>query len=252
MNKKALAAAAAWAEKEYPNEACGLFAGGTFYPCENSAEDPANDFRISAQEWARVEDIADVTEIVHSHPDQRCNPSESDRASCEALGLPWVILEIREGKFSGESFRLKPSGYEAKLVGREFKHGFHDCLSVILDYYKREMGIELGDYKRDDNWWNNGQDLYRELLPKAGFVRVDGEPLQQGDIILMQIRAPVPNHAAVYLADGIIASEPEHYPSPGCILHHMYGRDSRRDPYGGYWLENTVGVWRYERTTQDS
>ena len=245
IKKAALKAAKEWAEKQYPKEACGLVAGGKFYECDNSAEDPLNDFKISGEEWARVEDIAEVTHIVHSHPDQRSRPSESDKLSCEALGLPWVILEVREGKATDDVSHVEPCGYVAPMVGRAFKHGLHDCLSIVLDYYRREMGIELGEYEREDDWWNNGQDLYRDLLPKAGFEQIYGDELKQGDVILMQIRSPVPNHAAVYLADGIIRTEPDHYPCPGSILHHMYGRDSKRDPYGGYWRENTVSVWRH-------
>ncbi|WP_043946890.1 NlpC/P60 family protein, partial [Ralstonia solanacearum] len=41
-----------------------------------------------------------------------------------------------------------------------------------------------------------------------------------GDVILMQVRAPVPNHAAVYLG-GVQ------------MLHHLHGRLSSRDVYGG-------------------
>jgi len=50
----------------------------------------------------------------------------------------------------------------------------------------------------------------------------------------MQIRSKngVPNHAGIYLGDGL-------------MLHHMYGRLSRKDTYGGYWREMTRGVARH-------
>lgn len=50
----------------------------------------------------------------------------------------------------------------------------------------------------------------------------------------MQVRSKngVPNHAAVYLGDGL-------------MLHHMYGRLSSRDVYGGYWREVTRLVVRF-------
>lgn len=67
--------------------------------------------------------------------------------------------------------------------------------------------------------WNDGvSNLYTEGFPEAGFVAVgtDAE-LQTGDVILMQIRSKngVPNHAAIYLGDGL-------------ILHHLHGRLSSR------------------------
>jgi cell wall-associated NlpC family hydrolase len=54
----------------------------------------------------------------------------------------------------------------------------------------------------------------------------------------MQIRARngVPNHAGIYLGDGL-------------MLHHLYGRLSSRDLYGGWYLESTRAVLRYQHKT---
>jgi cell wall-associated NlpC family hydrolase len=59
------------------------------------------------------------------------------------------------------------------------------------------------------------------------------EELQYGDAILMQLASPLPNHAAVYLGDQL-------------ILHHLQGRLSSRDLYGGYYLKSTARVLRHE------
>ncbi|WP_405051537.1 NlpC/P60 family protein [Silvimonas sp.] len=67
---------------------------------------------------------------------------------------------------------------------------------------------------------------------EAGFVRVNDD-LQPGDVILMQVRSPHDaNHSAVYLGDGF-------------MLHHLYGRLSSRDVFGGYWRECARGYVRY-------
>jgi cell wall-associated NlpC family hydrolase len=50
---------------------------------------------------------------------------------------------------------------------------------------------------------------------------------------LMQIRSKVPNHAAVYIGDGM-------------IMHHMYKRLSTRDMYGGMWADHATHVLRHE------
>ena len=235
------------AESEYPRESCGLIVKGRYRPCRNIASTPSEHFIMSPADYKATAALGDIQAVVHSHPDYPARPSDADRAACEESGVPWLILSVIDGKFV-DSELLEPCGYQAPLIGRVFSHGVHDCLAVILDYYKRERGVDLGNYEREDEWWNKGKDYYRELLPKAGFIQVSGTP-QQGDVILMQIRSPVPNHAAVYLADGILKTEPQHYPAPGCIVHHMYGQDSRRDVYGGYWAEKTVGVWRYENSS---
>lgn len=239
---------------EYPNEACGLLLeNGMYFPCKNTSVTPLESFRIDPEQFAEAEDISPIAGVVHSHPNWSATPSEGDRVSCENLGLPWHIYSVNRND-SGELLRddysvLTPTGYKSPLVGRKFLHGTLDCLQVVLDYYKWELGIDLGVYEREDDWWNRGQNLYEELLPKAGFVRIKQDPedvtYMEGDVVLMQIRSPVPNHAGIYLENGSLKSQPDLLPTPGSILHHLYGRDSTREVFGGYWLKHTVSVWRY-------
>lgn len=245
------------AEREYPRESCGLIVDGEYVPCRNSAQTPAEHFVISPSDYKSAMQRGDIVAVIHSHPDYPAVASAADIAGCEESQLPWAIIPVENGR-AGEATWIAPCGWQAPLIGREFVHGIHDCLSIILDFYQREVGIDLGTYDREDGWWNQGKDYYQDLLPKAGFVKIQGAPLepsfapQRGDVILMQIRSPVPNHAAIYLDDGILKSEPQHYPAAGTILHHLYGRDSKRDPFGGYWLEKTVSVWRYESKNNPS
>jgi len=241
-------AAIAHAVEQYPKESCGLIVAGEYIPCFNAARDPLENFAIGPGEYKRALAKGAVEAVVHSHPDATSAASATDLRNCDESQVPWLILSVCEGEYTGGQWHTP----DAPLLGRHFVHGAHDCLGLVLDYYKREMGIDLGQYERKDNWWHEGGDLYREYLPQAGFVQVPSADLQQGDVILMQIRAPVPNHAGVYLADGKLKTEPEHFPAPGCIIHHLYGRDSVRDPYGGMWLERTVGVWRYVGKTENN
>jgi len=240
---------------QYPREACGfLLQNGTYFPCVNVAGDKEEHFRISAEDWTKAEDLSPIVGVVHSHPNWTEKASEGDRVSCESSGLPWYIYSVHTNQ-EGEVYRsgmsvIEPSGYKSPLVGRPFHHGTLDCLQIILDYYSWELGIDLGKYEREDDWWMSGKDYYRELLPLAGFKKVAGENvedivLMEGDVVLMQIKSPVPNHAAIYLEHGTLKSQSGLHPTPGSILHHMYGNDSKRDVFGGYWLRHTVSIWRY-------
>lgn len=238
MNPETLADATAHALATYPREACGLVIvekGREIYvACRNAAATPSEHFVLPADDYAAAEERGEAIALFHSHPDTNAEPSDADRASCEASGMPWYIASVirDEGAISVRDVRrIAPCGYEAPLVGRAFAHGVLDCYTLVRDWYRRERGIVLPDFERDDGWWLKGGDLYMQQFEAAGFERIDG-PLQVGDGILMQILAPVANHAAVYIGDGQ-------------ILQHLYGRLSSRDVYGGFYRESTRAVVRY-------
>jgi cell wall-associated NlpC family hydrolase len=105
----------------------------------------------------------------------------------------------------------------------------------VRDWYALERGIDLPDFERFDEWWKRGMNLYLDNFGSAGFEDTnltDRADLKVGDALLMQVASPVPNHAAVYLGDGL-------------ILHHLQGRLSSRDVYGGYWQKVTTQVLRH-------
>lgn len=225
---------------EYPRESCGLLVNingkEQYLPCNNMATEPRDQFVMDPRDYADAEDLGEIIAIVHSHPDAPNKPSQADKVACEASGLPWHIITVHKDPatdkidFVGD-IRFEPSGFEAPLIGREFHHGVLDCYALVRDYYKREHGIDMENYKREDEWWNKGQNLYMDLWQEAGFVEVSEKDLQVGDMIVMQVRSPVPNHAGIYLGNGQ-------------FMHHLYNNLSRRDVYGGYWRECTSIILR--------
>ncbi|KWZ53281.1 hydrolase Nlp/P60 [Burkholderia ubonensis] len=246
MDERIKQAIADHALAEYPRECCGLVAlvnsVETYVPCRNAAATPSEHFVMSPEDYADVEDRGEVVAIVHSHPGAAARPSMADRAMCEQSGIArWVIVSLgvqADGSVAVDDWcEFGPSGYVAPLVGREFAHGSLDCYSLIRDWYRIERSIELPDFERPDGWWDDGRsNLYLDNFSSAGFVDVgqDAE-LQPGDVLLMQIRSKngVPNHAGVYLGDGV-------------LLHHMYGRLSGRTVWGGMWAHSLRTTLRYK------
>lgn len=218
-----------------PKERCGAIVASEFGPklieCTNVADDPVQQFKISAQEWAFLNVDHDVLAVWHTHPGKSAAPTQADRVGIEKTGLPWHIVSWPEG---GHSYTL-PTGYEAPYTGRVFNHGIMDCYALCRDWYKREFAVDLPDDERVDDWWNKGQNLYLDGFEKNGFVSMDLNPgyLKRGDGILMKIASKVPNHAGVYTGDGR-------------ILHHRHGRLSSSDIYGGALLKCTTHQLRHK------
>ena len=231
INTRLKADIIAHAKAEHPREACGLLVdikGVTVYwACKNLA-DGTDHFIIDPNDYAEADAKGMIVAVVHSHPDAPATPSMADRVACEASGLPWLIVS-----YPGEQWaHIQPEGYQAPYIGRVWSHGVVDCYSLIRDWYSRERGVILPNFHRADNWWNKGQNLYVDNFAKVGFYRIDESQLRPGDALLMQIQSNVANHAAIYL-DGDI------------ILHHLHGRLSGREVYGGYYKKHTTHILRY-------
>ena len=223
----------AQAKEESPRECCGLVAvvkgKRRYFPCKNLADTPDEHFVLDPADYVAVEDKGEIVAVIHSHPTTNHTPSPADRVACEQSGLPWHIVNPNTEKWG----YCEPEGFELPYVGREFSHGVVDCYSLCRDWYRRELGLQLRDYPRRDQWWQHGENLYLDNFEKEGFRPIPIAELKRGDALLMQLGSPVPNHAAIYLGDQQ-------------VLHHVQGRLSSRDVYGGDYLKNTACALRHE------
>lgn len=142
--------------------------------------------------------------VFHSHPFGPACPSGEDMRYQIASDLPHAIVTDGGLFWWGDDVPMPP------LLGRAFRHCVTDCYELIRDAYK-STGIELPPFARDWKWWENGQSLYSDGLRPAGFVEIPSMDVMPGDCLLFRIASRVPNHAAVWLGDGL-------------ILHHLSSR----------------------------
>jgi proteasome lid subunit RPN8/RPN11 len=89
-----------------PEESCGIIGVKNnqekYYPCKNiSNEFKAESFVIDPLDWAEVEDSVDeITGIVHSHPQDILEFSESDKYSCKAIDLTFYLISPKSDKIA--------------------------------------------------------------------------------------------------------------------------------------------------------
>lgn len=226
--------AIAHARECYPHESCGFFivkrGRKKYFPCTNLALNSDEEFLIGVEDYAAAEKQGEIVTVVHSHPDASALPSVGDLSVHKVSGLEWLIIGLNGEEV--ETHTLPAITEKPPLYGREFIHGVSDCYSFVRQYYQDELDIPLPDFTRTDQWWEQGQNLYMENFGKAGFEIA--EDLRENDVILMCINSPVPNHAAVYLGDGMVG-------------HHMHGRLSCREVYGQYYRQRTAHIVRFTK-----
>ena len=87
-----------------PEESCGIVAiknnQEKYYPCTNISNDfKVDSFVIDPLDWAEVEDSVDkIIGIVHSHPQDVLEFSESDKYSCKAIDLIFYLVSPKSDK----------------------------------------------------------------------------------------------------------------------------------------------------------
>lgn len=222
------------AMKELPRnrEACGLVVirrgREHYFACRNVSPYPRM-FELHPEDWAEAEDSGDIVRVVHSHCYSSAAPSGVDLVACEQTKLPWSIVSVPNGDWHD----FEPKGYRAPLVGREWAHGLLDCYSLIRDYYRERLAVELPDYEREDQWWLKGGNLYVENFESAGFRQIPVKEARLHDVLLIQLSSPVINHGAIYLGEDR-------------MLHHVHRRLSCHDVWSGFYWKNTIKALRYE------
>ena len=209
--------------KEFPKEACGVVVNDSYIPCKNIATDPEKNFQISAIELASIAaQHGKVQAVLHSHPMVGRSkwpaqwPSHHDMVQWLKGDIPWGIVAT-EGENCSPLVWMDEATI-APLEGREFVHGVWDCYSTVRDWYRVERGVTVPNFPRGMEWWDKGANHYEDNFEKAGFIEISRDELQIGDAVLMRVKSPVINHAAVVTGSNQ-------------IIHHLFHRKSGFDDF---------------------
>ena len=129
---------------------------------------------------------------------------------------------------------FKPSGWTSdNLIGRQWAWGIQDCWSLICDYYKEKLSIDIKKWPRPKTIKNFAENPYFEkVLLGSGFVEVKSEDIKENDVLLMEGAYQKLNHVALYIGDQT-------------ILHHVIGKLSCREIYDLEYVQITKKVFRY-------
>jgi proteasome lid subunit RPN8/RPN11 len=228
ISEQQISAVLEHAKEESPKECVGLLLkSGEYIRFKNVSPTPMTHFALDI---GYIEYEGQIQAICHSHVGRSATPSEHDKVSCKASGVPWLIVGVPNGDWQ----ILLPENVPAPvLMGREYVSGVQDCLVFVLDALAEfhQLTFPDGAFPRDAH-----QD-WRKMIEyaKSQDFRVidpdDCEPVS-GDIILMFVKGR--GHLGLMSEDGY-------------FLHHDLNRLSEKSIYGGFWKKHTVALLRHKR-----
>jgi len=137
------------------------------------------------------------------------------------------------------SWYKKYVGFPYKHLGEDPISGI-DCFNLCTHIFKEELDIDIPwrtkDYCNiiDEDWYSKTHIRWMDDMAKEeyGWIKVKEPKLY--DVILMSLGATnVTNHCAMYVARNK-------------ILQTMIDHDSWIAPYGRYYQQYTVGIYRWK------
>ena len=226
-------AALAHAKDQDPKESCGLLLNikgkERYFPCRNLSMTAFQCFIIDPEDYIKADNTGDIIAVVHSHPVTPPVPSQSDKVACEQSGLVWHIVNPKTESWG----YLKPTGYKAPILGREWAWGVTDCYTLVRDWYKEKLNINLIDWQRPTTLEDFNKDpMFEKCAEETGFRELNAdEKLINGDLLFMSIFSNNLNHVAIFI--------------DGDVLHHLADRLSCIEPYSEWLLKCTGKRLRY-------
>jgi len=221
------------AKQEDPKESCGLLLNikgkEKYFPCRNLSMTAYQCFILDPEDYVKADNTGDIIAVIHSHPITPPVASQSDKVACEQSGLKWHIVNPKTESWG----YLEPTGYKAPIIGREWAWGVTDCYTLVRDWYKETLNINLKDWQRPTTLDDFNKDpMFERCAWQTGFreLRPD-EQLKNGDLLFMAILSNNLNHVAIFL--------------DGEVLHHLADRISCKEPYNEWLLKCTGKRLRY-------
>lgn len=230
--------AAAWASYQHNAEACGIIdVAGEIVSLPNKARlvglDEANNFAIDYSSFPK-----DITAIWHSHNNGSNIFSPLDVKLAKKTGKPIVLFDVQNNRW-----RTANDRWGDPYCGRDYTQGLHDCLTLIIEWYDREMGlkpsrdraiIEAKDSVYEWVWHNPTWNLFATGLEEEGFARIHPHTkVEYGDFLLFSIGGGNGNHCGVIVDDG------------KNFLHQLYNKESSIASLDSAWSQYLIGRYRH-------
>lgn len=189
----------------YPEESCGfILKDERIVFCKNISENPTVNFKIDPLNY--LEYAGKIQFIFHSHCidpkkpkflDAR-TPSVKDMEGQKLTDIPWLIYAT-EGWTVTDPVEI-PRKPNSEYLDRPFIWFINDCYTLVQDYYKFELGIDLKEYILHDYTQVRKSDkVFDEFIEDYGFYQLYNlDDLRNGDLFILDNSGYTENHLGIY------------------------------------------------------
>lgn len=222
------------AKSDKEREICGFiyrdFSGAPkVFDCKNISENPHEEFEISMEDSISVLGMGNPLAVYHSHPTASPGFSPADLECAEEMCLPFYMYDVETETWH----EYIPKSYESSVLGRQWCLGFDDCYSVVRNYFRKNHGVHMGDYDRDESMSHEERGVIAHHYEHEGFRVVPKEEIREGDVLIFKTDKALPQHFGIYSGQNR-------------FFHHPIGGLSRLEPLSDRWLSRLISVFRYD------
>jgi len=215
LNQNCIDKAIEHAKSEYPNESCGIIVNDEYIPFKNEHDNPSKAFQIKDNLFFSYYIDNKVQCLIHSHNNFNM-ASYQDQVQQKELDIPFCIINLRNRSLM--DCIVFGSKKPAPLFGRPFFYGAFDCLTLVSDYIKQELDIDLPNPPKEWNFWIKGVPMFENNLTDVSYSYINTSDRQKNDLILYNIgNTKYINHV------GVLIGKDE-------VLHHLFNNISGTYP----------------------
>ncbi len=166
--------------------------------CRNLAENRKYNFVVDPKDYFKASKMGQICCIFHSQTS--IIPSELDIINSKGHNIPSLIYSIDKDDFTF----LDPSNLTLnKYIGRNFELGKNDCLTLVQDYYKNELNINISNFDRNSAFSELDSDIIIKSYKNEGFKIIELDEINKYDLIGFRFKNKNIHHLAVYLGQNL-------------------------------------------------
>ena len=209
------------AVKNKTEEVCGLVVSKDnhlmYIGARNISENKRNNFAVDPNSYMYATSVGKIIGCFHSHI-KNISFSWSDINNSFKLNLPYYLYNLKQDKIS--YFSPTECKEYKKYLYLKFNYGKDDCFSLIRNFYKNELNIEISDPEQDratkymppENCliWNRQK--YKQWGDENDLRDIDVDNISQlkkYDILVFNgFNKGEPSHGMLYIGNELVLHHP--------------------------------------------